>query len=72
MWNELRINFDSSLTASIVIDSDTAKTYTKEFNSGGLTISYEVNSIPTSLPFTVVATDILDATSDGVGFVTLE
>jgi len=72
MWNELRINFDSSLTASIVIDSDTAKTYTKEFNSGGLSFTYEINAVSASLPFTVVATDILSVTSSGVGFVMLE
>lgn len=72
MIKELRVNFNAVLSQVFLIDSDTAGTYTKEFTSGGLNISYEINTIPVTLPFTVVATDSLRVISDVAGFVLLE
>jgi hypothetical protein len=72
MLKEIKIYFTAPETISITIDSSSAGTYTKAYNSGGLSFTYEINAVPSSLPLTLADTDILSVTSDGIGYLELE
>lgn len=69
------VNFDSgsALEYELVVDSDTAGTYTAASFGGSVTsATYEKNSVAASLPITVVATDTLKIIPDSDdGFVKL-
>jgi len=70
-----KVNFETGATLDfdITIDSDTAGTYTAATFGGSTTsATYEVNSVAATLPFTVVATDVLTIFPDADnGFVRL-
>jgi len=70
-----KVNFETGATLDfdITIDSDTAGTYTANTFGGSTTsATYEVNSVAATLPFTVVATDVLTIFPDADnGFVRL-
>jgi hypothetical protein len=70
-----KVSFEAGATLDfdITIDSDTAGTYTGATFGGSTTsATYEVNSVAATLPFTVVATDVLTIFPDADnGFVRL-
>ena len=69
-----RVQFDAGATLdyTITIDSDTAGTYTAAAFSGGMaSATYEVNGLPDTLPFTLVATDTPRIIPNAIGVIKL-
>lgn len=59
------VKFEVISNIDITIDSSSAGYYSKEYNSGGFVVSYQVNSSPVTLPFTLSVSDVLRVTPIG-------
>jgi hypothetical protein len=68
----IKAYFNTTTTIiTLIIDADSANTYTKQYTSGAMILSYLKNASPASLPITVVAGDTLQITASTTGYVEL-